>query len=405
MENTPLPLLVHFAYHTPKHAKGFCTSHAKTCKMLHWLCWCILHITHQNMQNAPLPLLVHFAHHTQNMQNAPLPLLVHLAHRTPKHAKCSTAFAGAFCRSHTKTCKTLHCLCWCILHIAHQNMQNAPRPLLVHFAHHTPKHAKFSTAFAGGFCTSHTKTCKMVHCLCWCIMHITHQNMQNAPRPLLVHFAHHTPKHAKCSTAFAGAFCTSQTKTCKMLHGLYWCILHITRQNMQNAPLPLLVHFAHHTPKHAKCSTAFAGAFCTSHAKTCKMLNCPCWCILHITPKQTCKMHYCLHTVSTKRLVVHELEFFRTDAKCTDEYIILGGWELKTRRWFSLKLLECVWLAGAVQRQEVDPDIPGGWNWQSIQRSFEFEEVDDEVAADGDQHAIVVGDFSIKAIPYFEVAS
>ena len=46
------------------------------------------------------------------------------------------------------------------------------------------------------------------------------------------------------------------------------------------------------------------------------------------------------YTVSTKRLVVHELESFRTDAKCTDEYIILGGWELKTRRWFSLKLLE-----------------------------------------------------------------
>lgn len=31
-------------------------------------------------------------------------------------------------------------------------------------------------------------------------------------------------------------------------------------------------------------------------------------------------------------------EQFRTDAKCTDEYVVLAGWELSTRRWFSLRL-------------------------------------------------------------------
>jgi hypothetical protein len=33
----------------------------------------------------------------------------------------------------------------------------------------------------------------------------------------------------------------------------------------------------------------------------------------------------------------HE-EQFRTDAKCTDTFVVLAGWELKTRRWFALKL-------------------------------------------------------------------
>ena len=42
--------------------------------------------------------------------------------------------------------------------------------------------------------------------------------------------------------------------------------------------------------------------------------------------------------VSAKRPVYFETEQFRTDAKCADDYIVLGGWELVSKRWFSLKL-------------------------------------------------------------------
>ena len=42
--------------------------------------------------------------------------------------------------------------------------------------------------------------------------------------------------------------------------------------------------------------------------------------------------------MSAKRPVYFETEQFRTDAKCTDDYIVLGGWELKSKRWFSLRL-------------------------------------------------------------------
>ena len=42
--------------------------------------------------------------------------------------------------------------------------------------------------------------------------------------------------------------------------------------------------------------------------------------------------------VSAKRPVYFETEQFRTDAKCADDYIVLGGWELKSKRWFSLRL-------------------------------------------------------------------
>ena len=41
---------------------------------------------------------------------------------------------------------------------------------------------------------------------------------------------------------------------------------------------------------------------------------------------------------SVKRPIVFESELFRTDAKCTDDFIVLGGWELSSRRWFSLRL-------------------------------------------------------------------
>eukprot|EP00435_Cladocopium_sp_Y103_P073986 s172_g46.t1 len=42
--------------------------------------------------------------------------------------------------------------------------------------------------------------------------------------------------------------------------------------------------------------------------------------------------------VSAKRPIYFSDEQFRTDAKCTDEFVVIAGWELKSRRWFSLKL-------------------------------------------------------------------
>ena len=42
--------------------------------------------------------------------------------------------------------------------------------------------------------------------------------------------------------------------------------------------------------------------------------------------------------VSARRPVYFNSEQFRTDAKCADDFIVLGGWELSSRRWFSLKL-------------------------------------------------------------------
>eukprot|EP00435_Cladocopium_sp_Y103_P050988 s1843_g15.t1 len=44
------------------------------------------------------------------------------------------------------------------------------------------------------------------------------------------------------------------------------------------------------------------------------------------------------YLVSTKRPVVLPGERFRTDAKCTDTYVVLAGWEMETGRWFSLRL-------------------------------------------------------------------
>ena len=42
--------------------------------------------------------------------------------------------------------------------------------------------------------------------------------------------------------------------------------------------------------------------------------------------------------VSAQRPKVFAEEQFRTDAKCTDTNVVLGGWEVSTRRWFSLSL-------------------------------------------------------------------
>ena len=42
--------------------------------------------------------------------------------------------------------------------------------------------------------------------------------------------------------------------------------------------------------------------------------------------------------VSAQRPKVFAEEQFRTDAKCTDTSVVLGGWEISTRRWFSISL-------------------------------------------------------------------
>ena len=42
--------------------------------------------------------------------------------------------------------------------------------------------------------------------------------------------------------------------------------------------------------------------------------------------------------VSALRPRHFEGEQFRTDAKCTEEFVVLAGWELKSKRWFSVKL-------------------------------------------------------------------
>ena len=41
--------------------------------------------------------------------------------------------------------------------------------------------------------------------------------------------------------------------------------------------------------------------------------------------------------VSARRPTCSEGDQFRTDAKCTDTYIVLAGWELSTKRWFALR--------------------------------------------------------------------
>ena len=43
-------------------------------------------------------------------------------------------------------------------------------------------------------------------------------------------------------------------------------------------------------------------------------------------------------TVSARAVIHFPCEAFRTDAKCTDTLVVLGGWEMGSRRWFSLKL-------------------------------------------------------------------
>ena len=44
------------------------------------------------------------------------------------------------------------------------------------------------------------------------------------------------------------------------------------------------------------------------------------------------------YLVSTRRPKVLAGESFRTDAKCTDTFVVLAGWELQTKRWFALRL-------------------------------------------------------------------
>ena len=46
------------------------------------------------------------------------------------------------------------------------------------------------------------------------------------------------------------------------------------------------------------------------------------------------------YMVSARRPRVYTGEQFRTDAKCTDSSVVLGGWEMATGRWFQLTLSE-----------------------------------------------------------------
>lgn len=46
------------------------------------------------------------------------------------------------------------------------------------------------------------------------------------------------------------------------------------------------------------------------------------------------------YMVSAKRPATYTGEQFRTDAKCTDVSVVLGGWEMSTGRWFQLSLSE-----------------------------------------------------------------
>ena len=44
------------------------------------------------------------------------------------------------------------------------------------------------------------------------------------------------------------------------------------------------------------------------------------------------------YLVSVKRPANFDVEVFRTDAKCADNFIVLAGWEMSSMRWFSLKV-------------------------------------------------------------------
>ena len=44
------------------------------------------------------------------------------------------------------------------------------------------------------------------------------------------------------------------------------------------------------------------------------------------------------YMVSTQRPLKFKGDAFRTDAKCTDGLVVLAGWELETRKWFSLRV-------------------------------------------------------------------
>ena len=43
------------------------------------------------------------------------------------------------------------------------------------------------------------------------------------------------------------------------------------------------------------------------------------------------------YLVSVKRPANFDVEVFRTDAKCADNFIVLAGWEITSRRWFSIR--------------------------------------------------------------------
>ena len=118
--------------------------------------------------------------------------------------------------------------------------------------------------------------------------------------------------------------------------------------------------------------------------------------------------------VSTRRPLKISGDQFRTDAKCSDGLVILAGWELESRRWFSLRVyqgdapylfkpgihfcrvdghdvgVERIRLVACRQTSHIPPGCVLCWHRQSGQRGLDAEAGNDQVATDGLEHADVV---------------
>ena len=125
------------------------------------------------------------------------------------------------------------------------------------------------------------------------------------------------------------------------------------------------------------------------------------------------------YMVSARRPRVYTGEQFRTDAKCTDSSVVLGGWEMATGRWFQLTLSESdtpylfapgkgaqwastsaellatlaalvafVWTEAAASRKELELCLCAGR--QQSERAPLSKEGYYQVATYADQHAVVI---------------
>ena len=137
--------------------------------------------------------------------------------------------------------------------------------------------------------------------------------------------------------------------------------------------------------------------------------------------------------VSALRPRHFEGEQFRTDAKCTEEFVVLAGWELKSKRWFSVKLgpsevpylfkpglgaqwastsAELLasllalhmfgWLDETKERKAIEISLVGGTD-NRANESLSAKEVNDEMASDGDQHATFFGSFEGALEPWVKM--